>query len=125
MLARRLVSDPARVVASMNAAFPTPDNLGRHFVFGTSLFQIQLPEALDAEMITAGDRQELLLAREEASQSAKRKDRRGRGDAPRGLRGQPEIADGNALRRDAGEFQVRQDRRLRTGYVKRWHRLQL
>jgi hypothetical protein len=71
--ARKLVSDPARVVASVSAAFPAPDRLDRHFGFSTSLFQIQLPEALDAEMISAGDRQELLHAREEAAQSAKRK----------------------------------------------------
>ncbi len=71
--ARRLVSDPARVVASVSAAFPAPDRLDRHFSFSTALFQIQLPETLDAEIVMSGDRQELMRAREEAALDAKRK----------------------------------------------------
>ena len=71
--ARKLVSDPARVVASVSAAFPAPEKLDRHFGFSTALFQIELPETLDAEMVQSGDRQELLRAREEAARDARRK----------------------------------------------------
>ena len=71
--AQRLSSDPDKVVASVSAAFPAPDRLDRHFGFNTSLFQIRLPEALDAELVTAGDRQELMRAREQAAQEARRR----------------------------------------------------
>ncbi len=71
--ARRLARDPERVVASVGAAFPSPERLDRHFSFATSLFQIRLPEALDAELVTAGDRRELVRAREQAAQEARRR----------------------------------------------------
>lgn len=71
--ARRLSSDPDKVVASVSAAFPAPDRLDRHFGFITSLFQIRLPEALDAELVQAGDRQELMRAREQAVAEARRR----------------------------------------------------
>jgi phage host-nuclease inhibitor protein Gam len=71
--AHRLAHDPERIVASVSAAFPAPDRLDRYFSFDTSLFQIQLPEALDAELVAAGDRQELMRAREQAAQAARRK----------------------------------------------------
>ena len=71
--ARRLASDPERIVASVSAAFPAPDRLDRYFSFSTSLFQIQLPEALDSELVRAGDRQELLRVRERAAEEARRK----------------------------------------------------
>ena len=71
--ARKLASDPERIVASVSAAFPAPAGLDRYFSFSTSLFQIRLPETLDAEMVTSGDRQALMRAREVAAQDAKRK----------------------------------------------------
>jgi hypothetical protein len=71
--ASRLSRDPERIVASVGAAFPAPDRLDRHFSFATSLFQIRLPEALDAELVTAGERQELMRAREQAARDAGRR----------------------------------------------------
>ena len=71
--ARRLSNDPDKVVASVSAAFPAVDRLDRHFGFNMSLFQIRLPEALDAELVSAGDRQELMRAREQAAQEARRR----------------------------------------------------
>jgi hypothetical protein len=71
--ASRLVRDPERVVATINAAFPTPDKLGRYFSFNVSLFQVRAPEALDAELVTAGDRQAILDARRQAAAEAKAK----------------------------------------------------
>ena len=71
--ARRLADDPERIVASVSAAFPAPDRLDRYFSFNTSLFQIQLPATLDAELVTSGERQALMRAREQAAQDARRK----------------------------------------------------
>ena len=71
--ARRLSSDHDKVVASVSAAFPAPDRLDRHFGFSTSLFQIRVPEALDAELVQTGDRQALMRAREQAAQDARRR----------------------------------------------------
>ena len=71
--AHRLAQDPERIVASVSAAFPAPARLDRYFSFSTSLFQIRLPETLDAELVTSGDRQELMRARAQAAQDARRK----------------------------------------------------
>ena len=71
--ARRLADDPERIVASVSAAFPAPDRLGRYFGFCTSLFQIRLPETLDAELVRSGDRQELISARARAALEARTK----------------------------------------------------
>ncbi len=71
--ARRLARDPDRIVASVSAAYPTPDRLDRCFGFSTDLFQIRLPETLDSEMVSAIGRQEILEARAQAAEDAKRK----------------------------------------------------
>jgi len=69
--ARRIAPDPERIVASISAAYPSPDKLETKFGFNTSMFQICLPETLDAEMVNAGDRHELMLAREQAAREAR------------------------------------------------------
>ena len=71
--ARRLSADPERIVASVSAAYPTPNMLDTKYSFTTSLFQLSLPESLDAELVNAGDRHELMLAREQAAKSAREK----------------------------------------------------
>jgi hypothetical protein len=71
--AGRLVRDPERVVATINAAFPTADRLDRYFSFNVSLFQVRAPEALETELITASDQQAILEARRQASVDAKAK----------------------------------------------------
>jgi hypothetical protein len=71
--ASRLVRDPDRVVATINAAFPKPDRLDRYFSFNVSLFQVRAPEALETELITASDQQAILEARRQASVDAKAK----------------------------------------------------
>lgn len=71
--AGRLAHDPERIVASVSAAFPAPARLDRYFSFSTSLFQIRLPETLDAELVMSGDRQELMRARAQAADDARRK----------------------------------------------------
>ncbi len=69
--AGRLVRDPARVVATINAAFPTPDRLERYFSFTTSLFQVRAPEALESELIATADQQAIVEARARAATEAK------------------------------------------------------
>jgi hypothetical protein len=71
--ASRLVRDPERVVATIQAAFPPADRLDRHFGFSVSLFQVRAPEALDAELITAADQQAIIQARAQAAADAKAK----------------------------------------------------
>ena len=68
--ASKLVRDPARVVAAIEAAFPSADGLDRYFGFQTSLFQIRGPESLEPELVAEGDRQALVEARREAAQRA-------------------------------------------------------
>lgn len=69
--ASRLVSDPQRVVATIQAAFPQADRLDRHFGFNVSLFQVRAPEALEATLIDAADQQAIMTARAEAAAQAK------------------------------------------------------
>jgi ElaB/YqjD/DUF883 family membrane-anchored ribosome-binding protein len=75
--ARKLVRDPDRVVATINAAFPTPDRLTRHFGFAVNLFQIRLPEKLEADLTTAADQQAIMAARAQAATDARTKIREG------------------------------------------------
>ena len=71
--ARKLTSDPERIVASVSAAYPTPEQLQTKFGFNTNLFQLALPETLDAELVDAGDRHKLMQAREQAAREARSK----------------------------------------------------
>ncbi len=71
--ASKLVADPDRVVATIQGAFPLADKLDRYFSFSTSLFQIQAPERLEAELVSAGDRQAILDARQQAASDARAK----------------------------------------------------
>jgi len=71
--ARKLTADPERIVASVSAAYPTLDKLDTKFDFTSSLFQLSLPETLDAELVNATDRHELMLAREQAAREARHK----------------------------------------------------
>jgi hypothetical protein len=68
--ARKLSSNPERVVASIQAAFPSPDRLDRHFGFSVNLFQIKLPQKLEAELVTTADLEAVAEARRKAAQDA-------------------------------------------------------
>jgi hypothetical protein len=68
--AEKLVQEPDRVVATIEASFPAPEQMGRYFTFATQLFQIRAPENLDAELITVGDQQQIIAARQRAAQQA-------------------------------------------------------
>jgi len=67
-MAQKLVPDPERVVANIEAAFPAPQKMDRFFGFETQLFQIAVPERLGLDMVAMADHQRLMLARQQAAQ---------------------------------------------------------
>ena len=69
-MAQKLVPDPERVVANIEAAFPAPQKMDRFFGFETQLFQIAVPERLGLDMVAMADHQRLMLARQHAAQRA-------------------------------------------------------
>jgi hypothetical protein len=69
-MAKKLVQDPDRVVANIEAAFPAPQRMGRFFGFETQLFQIAVPERLGLDMVAMADHQQLMQARQQAAQRA-------------------------------------------------------
>ena len=66
--ASKLVADPDRLVAAIAGAFPL--SLDKHFGFDTTLFQIAVPEQLQARIIRLAEEQEVVAARERAAQAA-------------------------------------------------------
>jgi len=68
--ARRLVKDPERLVATIEASFPDPDRMERFFDFSTQLFQIRLPEKLDLKLVDALQHQDIARVRDQAAQDA-------------------------------------------------------
>lgn len=69
-MARKLVNDPARLVATIEASFPPVQQLERSFGFDQQLFQIAVPERLGLDLVAAGDQQRLVEARQQAVASA-------------------------------------------------------
>ena len=69
-MAKKLVQDPDRVVANIEAAFPPPHRMDRFFSFETQLFQIAVPDRLGLDVVALADQQELMRARQQAAQSA-------------------------------------------------------
>lgn len=68
--AGRLVKDPERVVANIEASFPNPVKMEQSFGFGVQLFHLRVPEKLDAALVSLADHQEILQAREQAARQA-------------------------------------------------------
>lgn len=66
--AAKLVTDPERLVATIEAAFPK--SLEKHFAFEVQLFQIAVPEQLGIELVTVGNQQQILEARQQAAREA-------------------------------------------------------
>ncbi|MBT3192514.1 MAG: hypothetical protein HN341_08160 [Verrucomicrobia bacterium] len=76
--ARRLVNDPDRLVATIEASMPQAAELDRYFSFNTHLFQVAVPEkSSQLELIAAADQQAIADARDRAAQEAARKIRTG------------------------------------------------
>jgi hypothetical protein len=65
-MARKLVNDPARLVATIESSFPPVQRLERSFGFDQQLFQIAVPERLGLDLVSAGDQKRLIEARQQA-----------------------------------------------------------
>jgi hypothetical protein len=72
-MARKLASDPERLVASIEAAFPPVGKMDRFFGFDIQLFQIAVPDRLGLDMLALGDQEQLIQARQQAAQEAAQK----------------------------------------------------
>jgi len=68
--ARKLVADPERLVATIEASFPDPARMERFFEFSTQLFQIRLPEKIELQLTDAARQQEIVRAREQLARDA-------------------------------------------------------
>ncbi|MDA1257859.1 MAG: DUF3150 domain-containing protein [Chloroflexi bacterium] len=71
--ARKLVSDPDRLVATIEDAFPQPSRMDRYFGFTADLFQITVPERLQSELVDLADQTELVRARQQVAAEARAK----------------------------------------------------
>lgn len=69
-MADKLSDDPAHVVAAIEAAFPPTPALERKFGFDTQLFQIAVPERLGLDVLSIGDQENLINARQQAAREA-------------------------------------------------------
>lgn len=70
--AARLPVDPQRLLAVIADAFPSREQVGRHFAFDIRTFQIAMPEALPTrQMVELGTQREIIEARRQAAMSAK------------------------------------------------------
>ncbi len=70
--ATKLVADPQRLVATVEASFPTKDVMQRTFGFSVQLFQIRVPDSLGLELTSLGEQQQIIQARQQAAHSAAR-----------------------------------------------------
>jgi hypothetical protein len=69
-MADKLVSDPDRLLAAIEASFPIASRMDRFFGFDTQLFQIAVPERLGLDVVTLADQQSVMAARQQAAQAA-------------------------------------------------------
>lgn len=75
--AKRLVSDPDRLVATIEDAFPDATRMERAFGFSVQLFQLRAPESLSLALVSEGEQQEVIAARQKAAQAAAEQIHRG------------------------------------------------
>ena len=73
LMARKLVKDPARLLATIEASFPPPQRMDRFYGFETHLFQVSVPETLGVDLITTADQQAVIHARQQAANEASQK----------------------------------------------------
>jgi hypothetical protein len=72
-MAEKLVKDPERLVATIEASFPYPDQMERYYGFDIQRFQIALPQHMAAELVSASEQQAVIEARQKAAQEAGQK----------------------------------------------------
>jgi hypothetical protein len=68
--ARRLVPDPDRLVATIEASFPNRAQMERAFGFEVHLFQLRAPEGLDLALVSQGEQEQVIAARQKAAVEA-------------------------------------------------------
>jgi hypothetical protein len=69
-MAETLVADPERLVATIEASFPSPLQMDRFFGFDLQLFQIAVPERLGLDLVSLADQEQIISARQNAVQAA-------------------------------------------------------
>ena len=72
-MAEKLVKDPERLVATIEASFPYPDQMERYYGLDIQRFQIALPQHMAAELVSAAEAQAVIEARQKAAQEAGQK----------------------------------------------------
>ena len=72
-MATKLVSDPDRLVAAIEASFPPVGRMDRFFGFDLQLFQIAAPERLGLDLLALEDQEQLIQARQQAAEEAAQK----------------------------------------------------
>lgn len=68
--ARRLVPDPAQLVATIDASFPNVAKMQKAFGFEVHLFQLRAPEKLDMAFVSQAEQEQVILARHKAAEEA-------------------------------------------------------
>ena len=69
-MAKKLVSDPEPLLATIEASFPPAPKLERSFGFDMQLFQVSAPERLGLDLVALADQEHIIAAREQAAQDA-------------------------------------------------------
>ena len=72
-MADKLVTDPERLVAAIEASFPFPNRMDRYYGFDVQLFQIALPQRMEADLVSLADHREVIAARHKAAAEAGQK----------------------------------------------------
>jgi hypothetical protein len=75
-MADKLVTDPERLVAAIEASFPFPQHMDRYYGFDVQLFQIALPGRMETDLISLADHREVIAARHKAAAEAGQKIRK-------------------------------------------------
>jgi hypothetical protein len=75
-MADKLVTDPERLVAAIEASFPFPQHMDRYYGFDVQLFQIALPGRMETDLVSLADHREVIAARHQAAAEAGQKIRR-------------------------------------------------
>lgn len=69
-MADKLVKDPDRLLATIEASFPLAEAMDKHYGFTTQLFQISVPERLGLDLVSLAEQEQLVQARQNATREA-------------------------------------------------------
>jgi hypothetical protein len=69
-MAQKLVREPERLLAAIEASFPPVQKLEATFGFDVRLFQIAVPGGMGLDLVALGDQQRVIAARDQAAQEA-------------------------------------------------------